>query len=174
MEQSGAHKKGGRRKPFNQRLQAAFIAAYEEVGSLRAAARAVPCSLQSHYNWLEGDPTYAGRFREADLAAGDNLIDEAVRRATTGDSDPILYRGKQVMVPLLNAKGQVVLDKHGQPRMIPAVRVRKSDNLLMFLIKAKRPEYRDRFQLDMRGGPGEGGDPDEGERKLNEPPPPDD
>jgi len=44
---------------------------------------------------------------------------------TTGDSDPILYRGRQVMVPLLDAKGQVVLDEHGQPRMIPTVRIRK-------------------------------------------------
>jgi hypothetical protein len=45
----------------------------------------------------------------------------------------------------------------------------------MFLIKAKRPDYRDRVQFDLRNPPGQGGDPDEGERKLlNNPPPPDD
>jgi hypothetical protein len=71
------------------------------------------------------------------------------------------------MVPLRDAKGQVVLDEQGQPRMTPAVRPRKSDNLLMFLIKAKRPEYRDSaWFVPSSNGPG--GDPGLGEKLLED------
>jgi hypothetical protein len=114
-------------------------------------------SHRSHYTWLKEDATYQERYRDAEQVATDTLIAEATRRAVDGVEDVVLYEGQPVKV------GGKTLVRH-----------RYSDNLLMFLIKAKRPEYRDRVQLDLRNPPGQGGDPDEGERKLDEPPPPDD
>lgn len=158
VDQSRPHKKEAKPPPrFSPKRQAAFLAALEACGTIRGAARAAQVARQCHYTWLKEDPTYEERYRGADQVATDSLIEEATRRAVKGVGDVVLFGGQPVKV-----SGKTL------------VRRRFSDNLLMFLIKAKRPEYRDRVGLDLHSIPGQGGDPDEGERKLNEPPPPDD
>ena len=78
--------------------------------------------------------------------ASEVLIDEATRRAVDGVEEPVdFYKGK--------AGGTVN---------------RYSDNLLMFLIKAKRPEYRDSSRVTLgidSAGAGDG-DPKLGEKTL--------
>ncbi len=69
-------------------------------------------------------------FKAAEDAATDELIQEARRRAIEGIPEQTgWYRGQ--------AGGTVQ---------------RYSDNLLMFLLKERRPEFRDRFEISGSGG----------------------
>lgn len=77
------------------------------------------------YRRRERDPAFAEKWREAEEAGIDVLEDEMRRRALEGDERPIFYQGAQV----------------GSYRQ-------KSDALLMFALKSKRP---DKFR-DVGGG----------------------
>ncbi|MBE3098090.1 MAG: hypothetical protein IMZ44_13310 [Planctomycetes bacterium] len=162
------------KRRVRDRNQARFLAAYGCAGTISGAAEAAGLNRDAHYRWLDEDATYPQRFAEVDRKAVDGLLDEARRRAVDGEVDLVFHGDKQLTVPVLGPDGQALKNLDGSERRAPVVRRKKSDLLLMFLIKAKRPEYRDRARLDMKGVPGEGGDPDEGARKLDEPPPPDD
>ena len=74
----------------------------------------------AHYQWLRDDPTYPGRFREAQQVAVRTLEDEAVRRAYEGVRKPVFYKGKQVR----DSEGRLVYETE------------YDSNLLMFLLKA--------------------------------------
>ncbi len=82
------------------------------------------------YNWRKGDEAFATAWDEALDAGTDALEDEAVRRAHEGVEEPVFYQGEEV------------------------ARVRKySDNLLMFLLKGRRPErFRERTEISGPGG----------------------
>jgi hypothetical protein len=73
----------------------------------------------AHYQWLRDDPTYPERFREAQQVAVRTLEGEAVRRAFEGDKKLVTYKGKPVRI--------------NEEYLYEVVR---SDNLLMFLLKA--------------------------------------
>jgi hypothetical protein len=65
-------------------LQAAFLAAYPEVGTITAAATAAGINRCTHIDWLESDPTYPARFAQAQDEALEVLEAEARRRAVRG------------------------------------------------------------------------------------------
>lgn len=117
-----------------QRAQAqvAFLAAYAELGTLLHAAREVGIDRQTHYDWLRDCPDYAEMWEVAQEAYTEKLEREAGRRAVEGHEVGVWYQGEQV----------------GTER-------KPSDNLLMFLLKARRPHiYRDRMELTgADGGP---------------------
>lgn len=99
----------------------AFLAAYAECGTVTHAAEYAGISRDTHYEWLKDD-AYRQAFEEAYEEAIEHLEVEARRRAASGVDEPVFYLGQQV----------------------GAVR-KYSDNLLMFLLKAARPErYKDR------------------------------
>lgn len=132
--QSRQHKKGGTSGPKsgNERaeLQSLFLTSFAEMGTITHAAKATGIDRQTHYNWLESDPEYAERFKEADEQATDNLEREARRRAVAGVEEPVFYQGDIV----------------GHIRKM-------SDTLLIFLLKGAKPEkYRERFEHTARGG----------------------
>jgi len=66
---------------------------------------------------METDPDYRAIFTQLRIEVFDELMDEAVRRGLNGWLAPVFYRGVQV-----------------------GTRKRYSDRLLMFLLKAWRPE----------------------------------
>jgi len=66
------------------RKRRAFLAAYAEYGSIRAAAKAAGMDRSNHYEWMKDVPGYAAAFEEADARSGDALEDEATRRAHEG------------------------------------------------------------------------------------------
>ena len=107
---------------MNRRRQQAFLAAYMELGTVAAAMKAVGIGPLTHHQWLQAQPEYAEAFALAREAAADLLEAEAVRRALEGVEQPVFYQGK------------------------PCGAVRRySDTLMMFLLKAMRPErFRDR------------------------------
>jgi hypothetical protein len=136
LSETERHKKG---------RQKAFLAAYEQVGSIARAAEAAKIGRTTHWAWMRTDPEYPKKFAAAQTVASEVLIDEATRRAVDGVEEPVgFYKGK--------AGGTVK---------------RYSDILLMFLIKAKRPEYRDSSRLHLGFDAGDqDGDPRLGEKTL--------
>jgi hypothetical protein len=97
--------------------QKAFLAAYVRTGSITRAAQAVKMERVRHYQWLKEDAAYAKEFEAARTQAGELLEAEAIRRAMHGYEVPVFQGGKQV-----------------------GVVTRYSDTLLIFLLKAARPE----------------------------------
>lgn len=91
----------------------------EACGSILRASRSAQVHRQTHYFWMQEDPTYPPRFKAARQCAAQALEDEAVRRAHEGIRRPLLHKGKQVYI-------------NGEP----AFTVEYSDQLLMFLLKA--------------------------------------
>ena len=110
----------------------AFLLAYLSTASVTKAAKAAKIDRILHYRWLREDPEYAVDFAAAQNEAAQILEDEAVRRAHQGTRKPIYYQGE---------KCGVVLEY--------------SDSLLMFLLKAFRPDkYRERSSLEVAGPDG--------------------
>ena len=115
-----------------QLKQAAFLAAFAEHATVTAAAMAAHVGRRTHYDWLEADEEYAARFKEAEEAVTEALEAEARRRAQFRVEEPVHYQGERV----------------------DTIR-RYSDTLLIFLLKARRPEtYRERFDHTLAGPDG--------------------
>lgn len=110
--------------------KAALIKHFAKSGNLTESLAKSGLSRSTHYRLLEINPKYAEAFQEASNAATDILVKEARRRAVEGDVEPTgWYKGKP--------GGYVT---------------RRSDNLLMFVIKKERPEYRDKWEVTGAGG----------------------
>lgn len=109
-----------------QRKKRAFLAAYAETGNVTRAAEIVGCARTRHYEWLKDDPVYAADFVSVEDHAGDRLEQEARRRAMQGVAKPVFYKGDVV--------GTIQ---------------EYSDTLLIFLLKASRPEkYSERHKVE--------------------------
>jgi hypothetical protein len=130
--------------------QRAFLSAYARVGTVAVAARTARVGRASHYVWLK-DATYQVAFTETEEVAVQYLEDEARRRAMEGIQEPVIYQGALCFEPLRDLKtGEIKRDRKGQPLLstTPLTIPRKSDNLLMFLLKALRPEvYREHVKV---------------------------
>ena len=109
--------------------QAAFISALTITGNVTRAAQSAGYDRASAYQRRESNPAFALAWDEAMELAVSALEIEARRRAAVGIDEPVYY------------KGQVV----GTTR-------KYSDTLLIFLLKAHRPEmYRDNFSIEHTG-----------------------
>lgn len=106
-----------------QRLKGKFLEAYARLGNASAVQDETGISRFHHIKWLAKSADYRKRFEEAEEAATEILEREALRRAVHGREEPVYYNGQQV--------GKVT---------------KYSDVLLIFLLKAKRPDvYRERY-----------------------------
>lgn len=115
---------------WTSRRRAAFLKALADSGNVSAAARAAKASRSRAYQLKAADPSFAAEWTDALESAIDALDAEARRRALDGVETPHFHQGRV------------------------AGTVRKySDPLLMFLLRAHRPDrYRER--------PGAGSDAD--------------
>jgi hypothetical protein len=121
--------------------QAAFLAAYAEVGNITHAAEIAGLNRETHHKWMKVDPTYPERFKTADEQAVEKLEQEARRRAVTG------VRRKK-----FTGKGEPVIDPVTGEQYIEE---EYSDTLLIFLMKGARPEkYKDRVYNEHTGADG--------------------
>jgi hypothetical protein len=115
--------------------QAAFLAAYRQLGVVSRAAKITGINRSRHFEWLQEDTdNYRQRFAEAHNEAIEVMEAEAHRRAVEGWTKPVFGSGGQGV-------GTV---------QVGTVR-EYSDTLLIFLLKGANPEkYRDnsRVQLD--------------------------
>ena len=105
--------------------QSEFLEAFRETSTLAGAARTTGTNRSSHYRWLQDEPAYAAQFSEANEEAADELEQEARRRALDGVDEPVFFKGERI----------------GSFR-------RYSDQLLILLLMAKRPEqFRERVDV---------------------------
>lgn len=96
-------------------------------GFVSKACETVIISRQTAYRWRAEDPSFAAEWDRAVELATEDLEEEARRRAFEGFDEPVFYQGEV------------------------CGHIRKySDSLLMFAIKARKPEYRDRITVDVK------------------------
>lgn len=107
--------------------QAAFITALGTNGNVTDSARAAGVDRPHAYAVRDKDPVFAAQWKDALYRASDVLEAEARRRAVEGFEEPVYQGGVRV----------------------GAIR-RYSDNLLITLLKAAKPEkYRERHSVEV-------------------------
>lgn len=129
-----------RKKPIAKAELAAakdtFLTTFRQTGNVSAACRKANIERSTIYKWLEHDTAFTVRYHEAEADAQDVLRGEAFRRAVLGWDEPAVSAGKVVIDP-----------ETGRPLMIR----KHSDAVLLAMLKARVPEYRDRSEVDVRG-----------------------
>lgn len=106
-----------------------FLAALAQGASISGAANSSGFPRSTAYDLRNEDEDFAKAWDEAVEAGTDALEDEAVRRAKDGVSKPVFYKGM--------ACGEIQ---------------EYSDSLLMFTLRARRPEkYRENVKLEVGG-----------------------
>lgn len=109
--------------------QAKFITRLAETANVSAACKRAKCSRTEAYRTRDEDELFKAAWEEALEIATEALELEARRRAEKGVLEPIFYQGV----------------KAGTIR-------RYSDTLMIFLLKAHKPEkYRDNVKNDHSG-----------------------
>ena len=118
--------KKGKRRPV---WRGAFLASLAVAGTVTRACRLAGVGRQTAYDFRRRDPDFAAEWKDALEDACDALELEARKRAMEGVERPVYQGGKLV----------------GHTREY-------SDLLLIFLLKANRPEkYRESHKLEVTG-----------------------
>ena len=118
---------------FTKDRREAFLRALADCGIVSVAASIAGITRARAYQVRRQDPGFASAWEEAEEQAADALEAEAWRRAVDGVPEPLV------------SAGRVVRDDDGQPLAIR----RYSDNLLLALLKARRPEkFKDRAVVE--------------------------
>lgn len=130
--QDGQPQKGG--TPTDASWHERFIERLAVTGNVTKAAAAAGVSRSAAYVHRDVDPEFKAAWEEADAMVADELEDEARRRAVEGDE-----------VTIFNRRGEEI-----------GTTFKRSDTLLIFLLKGARP---DKYRENMRhehSGPGGG------------------
>ena len=109
-----------------------FLEHYRETGTFYLAAEMVGSSSSAIKDRMKRDPEFAAAVHEAKEANTDDLIKEAIRRATKGVDEPII--------------GGEFRDE------IVAYKTRFSDSLMTLLLASRREEFRGKDKVDDAGG----------------------
>ncbi len=113
----------------------AFIDALAKTGNVSDAAELAGIGRRSAYDWRRDDLSFAAEWDDAIDQAADRMEREAFRRAVEGTDKPVFGSLGQGM-----GSGEVGRVKE------------YSDTLLIFLLKAARPEkYRERAEVRHTG-----------------------
>jgi|TARA_Y100000034_G_C6803937_1_gene360803 hypothetical protein len=116
-----------------QKRQAAFLEALTEHANVSLAAGTAKVPRKTVYNWRQQDEKFRDAWDEAWEIGVDAMEEEAWRRGVQGVDKGIYHNGKKV-----------------------AVERQYSDNLLMFMLKARRPKkFRDNSMVEHTGVGGE-------------------
>jgi hypothetical protein len=149
-----AKKAAGKRALPNAK-QAAFLRAYSRSGNITIAAQAAKIDRSQHYTWMQHDAGYPAKFEAAQTEAVELLEYEARYRAEHGVEEPIVYQGKFTFLPKFDkTTGEILRNEKGNPiyEERPLCIRKKSDVLLMFTLKALKPDvYRENTKLEVSG-----------------------
>lgn len=119
---------------------AMFLDFVASTGVISNSAGQAGLDRPSLYDYRHKFPPFKRAWERALRMSADTLEDEATRRAVQGVNEPIIYKGRQQYE--INQDGTFVLDEEGS--RIPLCVNRKSDLLIMFLLKGRRPiRFRD-------------------------------
>jgi hypothetical protein len=127
--------------------QRKFLTAFSQCGRICEAAETARIAKRDHWGWLD-DPEYKAAFEGARDKAVEHFEDELVKRAVAGDEEYVVYQGKL-------CKEEVVDPQTGEVTEQLLKIKRKSDVLLMFLLKKLDPAYRENSKVEV-GGAGDG------------------
>jgi hypothetical protein len=154
-------KKPSRRKPTPKKAskrtppdtwKKGFLAALAATGNVTEAARAAKVNRPNAYQARQDDPAFSAAWKDALEEAIDDLEKEARRRAQQGVRRLKFHQGELITIPLVR-DGELVIDDKGAFVMTPYVEHDYSDTLLIFLLKAHRPEkFRERYEVEHKGG----------------------
>lgn len=149
-----------------------FCAALSDGLTIRQASAEAGVDRATVYRWRKQDAEFAQAWDDALESGTDVLEAEAIHRAVHGVDEPVIYQGQLTPIYERNPDGSVRLqevdqpdgqggtrkawmpvhavDAEGNPKYLT---VRKpSDTLLIFMLKARRPEvYRERHVLEHTG-----------------------
>jgi hypothetical protein len=121
----------GRNVKFDDKKKAEFLIILNDTFNVSEAVQGVGVSSATVYSARKSDPDFAAAWDDVIEFGTDELIAEGRRRAYEGVDEPVFHQGRVV----------------GHKK-------RFSDQLLMFLVKANRPEYRDNKALELSGKEG--------------------
>lgn len=108
---------------IQQPKKRAFLKAIEANGcNITKASKIAGVDQAMHYYW-NSCPVYRQVFEKQRQRSITALETEAIKRAVEGERDPVFHQGQVV-----------------------GHRVKKSDNLLMFIMKELKPSYKDNYQ----------------------------
>ena len=105
-----------------------FLLDFRRHGIVTSACEIAGISRGSVMNWRRDDIEFSNAYTEAELSSTERMEREAIRRASEGWEHPVFQGGKLV-----------------------GTECRYSDNLLMFVLKMRKPEYRDKFDVNVTG-----------------------
>lgn len=112
---------------FTQEKKRTFLASLAQAGgNVTAASDESGINRRTAYLWRSNDAAFAAAWDDALNTGLDELEAEARRRAFDGVEEPVFYKGEVC----------------GHIR-------RYSDSLIMFMLKAYRPQFRDRVTIDV-------------------------
>jgi hypothetical protein len=120
---------GIRRHTLTNKKRKIFLASLAEGKTVTAAARDAEYNRRYMYQAWDENPELAAEWDGA-VQEGLDLLETEVRRRAVGYEEDLVYQGKKT-------KEQVT---------------RHSDILLMFLLKAKRNEFRDNNKIEVNTG----------------------
>ncbi len=151
----------------------AFLCAMADGASIGESAAEAGVNRATVYRWRDSDAEFAVAWDDA-LEAGTELLEKvATRRAVHGVEEPVIYQGQLTPVYEHNPDGTLRMVESEEPNEQGVmVRVRKpvqarnpdgspkfltinrpSDTLMIFLLKARRPNtYRERGSIDHTSG----------------------
>jgi hypothetical protein len=156
--------KRGRGRPPRLDKRQAFLDAFARTGLITRAARAARIDRQQHYKWLAKYSEYRADFQQVKEIVVDEIEDEVRERAMRGVFVPNVFQGRfvypqekvEIEPAVLDRKGRVIKPARTELRDIPGAKplgiYRPSDKLLIFLLRALKPEtYRQSAAIELSG-----------------------
>lgn len=123
--------------------QDVFLKGLEQTGNVSAACRAAGVCRMTAYRHKANEPPFSERWDSALEVACDTLELEVRRRGLEGVERRKFHAGLPILVQVRDDQGRPLTDAAGLPVMTHYVEREYSDILLMFLLKAHRPKFRD-------------------------------
>jgi hypothetical protein len=140
------------RKTSRKAWRKGFLAALSETGNVTAACLAADIDRKNAYRRRDTDREFAAQWAEALEQATDALEAEARRRAIDGIEEPVIHQG-ELATRWVDRNGRPCTARAKGSRLVPLTVNRRSDTLLIFLLKGNRPEkFKERSEVTGKGG----------------------
>ena len=110
-----------------QAIQAIFLATFERSANITESCKVAGIDRSTFYDWLEKYETFSLLYNQAKEIANDAVRAEIHRRGIEGYTEQVVIGGKVQTVH------------------------KYSDTLLIFLAKARMPEFREKQQVEVTG-----------------------
>jgi hypothetical protein len=129
-----------------------FLAALRQSANISYSAMMSGTNRTAVYHRRDNDKAFADAMKDALEDSVEKLELEARRRAHDGLNRLKFHQGQPIMVPVFGPDRQPLLTENGEPVLVPYVEHEYSDTLMIFLLKAHRPEkYRDNYKVELSG-----------------------